>query len=102
MQYLPANIYQQYSILRSAPYFIEILNTNVNKGNAVQKIAEHLKITPEKIMCIGDQDNDLAMLQYAGLGVAMGNAPEEIKKVAKFITLSNKEHGVAVAINKFI
>ncbi|WP_368940007.1 sugar-phosphatase [Proteus mirabilis] len=102
MQYLPANIYQQYSILRSAPYFIEILNTDINKGNAVQKIAEHLKITPEKIMCIGDQDNDLAMLQYAGLGVAMGNAPEEIKKVAKFITLSNKEHGVAVAINKFI
>ncbi|WP_099075657.1 sugar-phosphatase [Proteus alimentorum] len=102
IQYLPANIYQQYSILRSAPYFIEVLNTNVNKGSAVQKIAEHLKITPEKIMCIGDQGNDLAMLKYAGLGVAMGNAPEEVKKVAKFVTLSNEEHGVAVAINKFI
>lgn len=53
-------------------------------------------------MCIGDQGNDLAMLKYAGLGVAMGNAPEEVKKVAKFVTLSNEEHGVAVAINKFI
>lgn len=71
------------------------------KETRVQKIAEHLKITPEK-MCIGDQDNDLAMLQYAGLGVAMGNAPEEIKKVAKFITLSNKEHGVKrLLINLF-
>ena len=79
-----------------------MLNTNVNKGSAVQKVAEHLKITPEKIMCIGDQGNDLAMLKYAGLGVAMGNAPEEVKKVAKFVTLSNEEHGVAVAINKFI
>ncbi|OAT37281.1 sugar-phosphatase [Proteus myxofaciens] len=102
MQYLPANIYEQYSILRSAPYFIEILNTDVNKGNAVKKIAEHLKITPEKIMCIGDQDNDLAMLKYAGLSVAMENAPEAIKKIAKFVTLSNEEHGVAAALNKFI
>ncbi|MEQ4922299.1 sugar-phosphatase [Proteus hauseri] len=102
IQYLPTNIYQQYSILRSAPYFIEILNTNVNKGSAVQKIAEHLKITPEKIMCIGDQENDLAMLKYAALGVAMGNAPDSIKNIAKFVTLSNEENGVAVAINKFI
>lgn len=102
IQFLPANIYEQYSIANSAPYFIEILNTGVNKGSALKKVAEYLKITPEKIMCIGDQDNDLAMLKYGGLSVAMENAPEHIKKITKFVTLSNENHGVAVAINKFI
>ena len=59
-------------------------------------------ITKDEIICVGDAGNDKHMIEYAGLGVAMGNATEEIKELADYITLSNNEDGVAHVINKFI
>ncbi|EJD6081469.1 HAD hydrolase family protein, partial [Providencia rettgeri] len=61
-----------------------------------------LGITPDKVMSIGDQNNDIQMLQYASVSVAMANALEPIQKMAKFVTNTNDEDGVAIAINKFI
>lgn len=63
-------------------------------------VAELLGIKQEEVMCIGDNGNDISMIEYAGCGVAMGNAIPEVKAVADFETLSNNEGGVAYAIEK--
>lgn len=81
---------------------VEINAQNASKGNAVKALAEYYNISPEQIMCIGDNENDISMLKYAGLAVAMENAVEDAKKVSNYITDSNKEDGVAKAIQKFI
>jgi hypothetical protein len=102
MENLPKALYEKYTIVRSAPYFLEFLNKKSNKGEAVKALAMHLGIKQEEVMCIGDAPNDLHMIEYAGLGVAMGNAFEEVKEIANFITSSNDEEGVAEVIKKFV
>ena len=99
---LPSEVYDRYTVVQSTPYFLEFLNKKANKGEAVKALAEHLNISSKEIMCIGDAGNDAHMIEYAGLGVAMGNAFEEIKEMADYITHSNEEDGVARAIEKFI
>ena len=68
----------------------------------MQKLAEKLGIPRENIMTLGDQENDIAMLEYAGLGVAMDNALDSVKAVSQFVTKSNTEDGVAYAVEKFV
>ncbi|MEG0296958.1 MAG: sugar-phosphatase [Clostridium sp.] len=99
---LPEEVYEKYSVVRSTPYFLEFLDKKVDKGVAVKILAEHCDIERSRVMCIGDAGNDYAMIKYAGVGVAMGNAFDEIKEIADFITESNENSGVAVAIRKFI
>ncbi|WP_163651677.1 sugar-phosphatase [Listeria sp. PSOL-1] len=99
---IPASFHQKYHLVRSAPHYLEILNKEATKGNAVKQLAMSLGIERSEVMCIGDQENDTSMIAYAGLGVAMGNAIPEIKAKADFITASNNESGVAVAIQKYI
>ncbi|MET0330089.1 MAG: HAD hydrolase family protein, partial [Dyella sp.] len=65
-------------------------------------LAEHLGIAADNIMALGDQQNDLAMIKYAGLGVAMGNGVDEVKAASRYVTRSNREDGVAHAIEKFV
>ena len=65
-------------------------------------MAEYLHIKQEEVICIGDAGNDLDMIQFAGLGVAMGNAFDEVKEAADYITKNNDEDGVAHVIEKFI
>ncbi|WP_337164877.1 sugar-phosphatase [Vibrio fluvialis] len=98
---LPADLHQQYTIVQSAPFFLEFLNTQSNKGVGVKAIADHLNIPASQVICMGDAENDHHMLQYAGMGIAMANAMEETKRIADYITLSNDEDGVAAAIEKF-
>ena len=74
----------------------------VNKGTGVKSLADVLGIKPEEIMAIGDQENDIAMIEYAGVGVAMDNAIPSVKEVANFVTKSNLEDGVAFAIEKYV
>ena len=81
---------------------VEIMRNGVNKGNAVMHLAKSLGVKQEEVVCIGDNENDIGMLTYAGLGVAMGNAEEIVKKSANYVTTSNDEYGVAVAIEKFV
>lgn len=86
----------------SLPYFVEIVNISANKRNALESLAEQLDIKREEIIAIGDNYNDMDMIQYAGLGVAMGNAPQYLKEQADFVTRSNDEDGVMYVIEKFI
>lgn len=102
IQQLPAELHEQFTIVQSAPYFLEFLNPSSNKGAGVQAIAEHLGISAQEVICMGDAENDHHMLRYAGLGIAMANAMEETKTIADYITLSNDEDGVAAAIEKFV
>ncbi|PHV71629.1 sugar-phosphatase [Sporanaerobium hydrogeniformans] len=102
MKKLPTDIYDKYTIVKSAPYFLEFINKKAGKGAGVRALAEYLGIKQEEIICIGDAGNDLDMIQFAGLGVAMGNAFEEVKEAADFVTACNDEDGVAHVIEKFI
>lgn len=65
-------------------------------------MAEHLGIKQEEVMAIGDNENDLTMVEYAGIGVAMANATENVKNAADVLTASNEEDGVAEVINKYV
>ncbi len=99
---LPKDLYDKYTIVRSAPYFLEFLNKKVNKGVSVKLLAKKLGIDMKDVICAGDQGNDIHMVDFAGLGVAMENATDELKKVANFVTKSNDDDGIAYVINKFI
>lgn len=98
---LPAEVRKEYTILKSAPFYLEILNNQVNKGAAVRKLAELSGFSADEVMAIGDHENDLAMIAYAGCGVAMGNAIDSVKQQARYQTSSNAEEGVARAIEQW-
>lgn len=80
----------------------EIMAEGVSKGNALKFMAQRYGVKQEEVMAIGDNENDLAMLEYAGLAVAMKNGEDYVKKIADVVTLSNDEDGVAHAINKYV
>nr|WP_264175104.1 HAD-IIB family hydrolase [Clostridium tagluense] len=84
------------------PIVLEVMDKDCNKGYGVKVLGDMLGIKKEEIICIGDEANDIEMITYAGLGIAMGNAIEELKDVAEYVTLDNDNDGVAKAIEKFI
>ena len=88
-------------LVSSLGYNIEINAAGVNKGTALVELGSMLGIRREEIMACGDGDNDIEMVKEAGFGVAMGNAEEEVKAAADYITLSNEEEGAAKAIERF-
>ncbi|WP_455716258.1 Cof-type HAD-IIB family hydrolase [Anaerosporobacter sp.] len=90
------------SIYRSEPFFLEIMPMNVDKANSLGHLLEHLGLQREELIAIGDGYNDLTMIKYAGLGVAMSNAQEVVKKHADKITKSNEEDGVAHIIEEYL
>jgi Cof subfamily protein (haloacid dehalogenase superfamily) len=96
----------RFSIARSPGYpgidFINIIDPEVSKGKALMALALHLGIKIGEVMAIGDGLNDISLLEIAGLAVAMGNAPEEVKKIADHVTLDVDHSGVAAAIERFI
>lgn len=102
MDKIPKEVYEKYTVVRSAPYFLEFLDKSVHKGAGVKFLAESLGINENEVICMGDAGNDMHMIKYAGLGVAMENAFPEVKKIANYITHSNEENGVAHIIDKFI
>ncbi|MCD6358751.1 MAG: HAD family phosphatase [Dehalococcoidia bacterium] len=82
--------------------FINVVSSTVSKGKALEAVAEHYGILIEEIMAVGDGMNDIPLLTSAGLGVAMGNAPDALKAVADEITLDVEHHGLAHSINQFM
>jgi Cof subfamily protein (haloacid dehalogenase superfamily) len=90
------------SITTSGPFNIEIMDTNGHKGNGIKVMAEYYNIPIENTVAIGDNFNDVPMLEVAGLSVAMGNADPSVKEIADVVTLTNNEHGVAHAIEKYV
>lgn len=81
---------------------IEMVNPAVNKGRGVAMLAKRLGISQQDIMVLGDSENDMAMLTYAGLGIAMDNADDKVKAVADAVTADNNRDGVALAIEKYV
>lgn len=83
------------NVVRSKPFFLEFTEAGVDKGTSLHHLIQQLGIKREEVIAIGDSYNDLAMIQFAGLGVAMGNAPDDIKAIADLVTDTNMEDGVA-------
>jgi Cof subfamily protein (haloacid dehalogenase superfamily) len=86
----------------SRPMFLEFVDRDASKAIAMEKLGEHFGIKQSEMIAIGDGFNDLSMIEYAGLGVAMANSEEEVKEKADYITLSNDEDGVAHVIYEFV
>ena len=99
---LPKEVYEKYTVVRSEGFYLEFLDKKVNKGAGVETLAKALGIDKDEVICVGDAGNDIHMIKYAGLGVAMGNAFPEVKKIADYVTRTNEEDGVAHVIKKFI
>ncbi|MFO7819868.1 MAG: Cof-type HAD-IIB family hydrolase [Halanaerobacter sp.] len=93
---------EQLHITTSKSVFIELMNPKVNKGQAVKYLANKYGFSSQEVITIGDSYNDREMLEYAGLGVAVDNAWEEVKKSADYITTGHDEEGVAEVIKKFL
>ena len=93
---------QRFSGVRSQPVIYEAMPLGTTKATALSRLADILKIDSSEIMAMGDANNDIEMLQFAGLGIAMGNASNYVKSLADDVTASNEEDGVARAIEKYI
>lgn len=89
-------------ILRTYPSLIEGVPCGVSKGDALERLAHHLSIRRDQTMAIGDNDNDVSMLKWAGLGVAVGNASDHAVDVAKWVAPDFDDDGAAVAIERFV
>ena len=89
-------------VVSSGDNNFEVMMGNSSKGNAVAYLAESLGIKPDEVMCIGDSENDISMIKYAGVGVAMGNGLDIVKEVADYVTDTNNNSGVGKAIEKFV
>jgi Cof subfamily protein (haloacid dehalogenase superfamily) len=93
----------QVNVFFSKPTYLEVLNIEANKGLVVKYLAEILNIKQEEIIAVGDSFNDIYMIEYAGLGVAVKNAKEDVKKFADYITkTTNNEDAIKEVIEKFI
>lgn len=92
---------EKYFVARTGSGFIEVFPEGVNKGNALEYLANYLDIELDKIMAFGDRDNDVPMFKIAGFSVAMENAVEGPKKISDYITKDNEHDGVGEAIEKF-
>jgi Cof subfamily protein (haloacid dehalogenase superfamily) len=99
LKYAPQELY----LTKSQPTFFEATNPVANKGTAVKYLAEYiLGFDPEEVMTIGDNFNDVEMIQYAGVGVAMGNAPLGLQELADWVAPDVEQDGVVAAIEQFI
>ena len=87
---------------RSEPYFLEVVPCGVNKANTLGALLEHLGVTREEVIAVGAGVCDVTMLQLAGMGVAMGHSQDSVKVCADYVTASNEEDGVALAVEKLI
>lgn len=99
---LSSDLFLEVSYCTSKPTFLEFFSKKVSKAVAMEKIGEMLGIARDEMVAIGDGLNDLSMIQYAGLGVAMGNAAQKVKDNAQLITDTNEEDGVKKVLEKIL
>ncbi|WP_165004007.1 MULTISPECIES: Cof-type HAD-IIB family hydrolase [unclassified Enterococcus] len=99
---IPASFHEKYEIIKTRSMLLEFMPKGVTKAYGISLLAKDLGLEKEEIMAIGDEENDLPMIEYAGLGVAMANAVPFVKEAANYVTASNEENGVAEAIKKFV
>ena len=98
---LSLRLQRQISVYRSEPDFLELVPLGIDKARSIAVLSEKLGITREEVAAMGDGYNDLSMIKYAGLGIAMNNAQEPVKAAADYIAPSNDEDGVAIAVERY-
>jgi hydroxymethylpyrimidine pyrophosphatase-like HAD family hydrolase len=99
---LHAHFGERIYAVKSHPRFAETVNPHCDKGVALAMLADHLGIAQEQTLAIGDGSNDLALLRWAGIGVAMGQAHPEVHAHADYVTRTLAEDGVAAALERFV
>lgn len=99
---MKAALSEQMEVFLSAPFFLELPPKGIDKAQSLQRLLTHLGLERESLMAFGDGFNDLSMIQFAGQGVAMANAVEEVKSIADFVTTSNEEDGIAHALEQLL
>lgn len=102
MEVLKRRFHSLLNIYRSEPFFLEIMPQKIDKAHSLQKLLNSIGLTADSMICCGDGYNDVSMIEYAGLGVAMENAQPIVKQRADFITRSNDEDGILHVINEFM
>lgn len=100
--FIPEEWRDEFYVVRSQKYLVEVLTKGVNKAFGLEKLAQKLNIQPSEIAAVGDAANDIEMLEYAGLAIAMGNASEEVKSISDIVTDTNENNGVIKAIDNLI
>lgn len=98
-EHLKNSFYKDLNIHKSKPTYLEIMNNKASKKLGIQKLLEMIHVDPEKIITIGDNYNDIDMLRFSKTSVAMGNAPDEVKKIATYVTGTNNNEGIQQALN---
>lgn len=99
---LPSFVYEKFTVVRSADIFLEFIHLETNKGSALEQIVAMEGLSLQDSISFGDNENDMAMLRLAGLGVAMENATEKVKAAADRVTVTNEAGGVARAIEEYV
>ncbi|MGA7439092.1 MAG: sugar-phosphatase [Luteibacter sp.] len=99
---LPADMSTRFATLKSSATFLDIFDQRAGKGPSLKTLADRLGVHRDSVMALGDHENDIAMLEFAGTSVAMGNAIPAAKRAARYETATNAEDGVALAIEKFV
>jgi hydroxymethylpyrimidine pyrophosphatase-like HAD family hydrolase len=89
----------QATAVRSQSYYLDVTPPGCDKGTFVQAMAKRLGISTDAVATIGDMQNDLAMFRVSGMSIAMGNATDDVKKLARHVTASNEEEGFAKAVD---
>ena len=103
IQKISPGLFDQYEIFKSREMLLEWSPKNVHKATGLSKLISHLGIDQSQVMACGDEANDLSMIEWAGLGVAMQNAVPEVKAVANVVTpMTNDEEAVAWAIEEYV
>ena len=99
---LPDEVYERFTVVRSADVFLEFIHLETSKGTALEQILAFEGLDAAQAIAFGDNENDISMLELAGMGVAMENAADQVKAVADHVTGTNVAHGVAEAIERFV
>ena len=90
------------TVVQTAPFYLEVIPKVINKGQGIRDICKVLGIDTGEVIAFGDAENDIPMLQTAGMGVAMGNATDVVKAISNMVTLTNNEDGIAAALEKLL
>lgn len=101
-QRIISNNHSCFCVYRSEPYFLEVVPPGIDKAAGLKVLLNHLGFSQSQLIAFGDGYNDISMLRFAGIGVAMSNAAEEVKAMADFIAPSNNEEGVFRALSELI
>lgn len=102
LAHLPQDLRDRFSIVRSEDFYLEFMHPSASKGQTLKTLSEQLGIKQDEVMALGNAQNDNSMIEFAGIGVAMGNSIPETLKIADVTVADNNHDGVAEAVDKYV